>query len=136
MKTLLKIFGIILLIGFIATIFEDGSTSTNTNNVQKSNKKKTEQSFKHPSQSVLDAIQKSLDVNGEERWANWKVGYNKDEKNIYIQVAADPIANSIAIKGYIGLIKDIHKEHAEAFNLVGRVYQMGDLKESCYVYGK
>ena len=136
MKTLFKIFGILLLIGFIAAIFDDGSTATNTNNVQKSNNKKKEILSKHPSQSVLDAIQKSLDVNGEDRWANWKVGYNKDEKNIYIQVAADPIANSIAIKGYIGLIKDIHQDYAKEFNLVGRVYQMGDLKESCYVYGK
>ena len=40
MKTLLKIFGILLLIGFIAAIFDDGSTATNTNNVQKSNNKK------------------------------------------------------------------------------------------------
>ena len=136
MKTLLKIFGILLLIGFIASIFEDESTTPSSGDVSKSTEKKKEIVVKHPSQSVLDAIQKSLDIEGEERWANWKVGYNKDEKNIYIQVAADPRANSIAIDGYIELIKHIHKKHAKEFNLVGRVYQIGDLKESCYVYGK
>ena len=136
MKTLLKAFGILLLIGVIATVLEDESTTSSPGDVSKSTEKKKEIVVKHPSQSVLDAIQKSLDIEGEERWANWKVGYNKDEKNIYIQVAADPRANSIAIDGYIELIKHIHKKHAKKFNLVGRVYQIGDLKESCYVYGK
>ena len=83
----------------------------------------------------MDAIQKSLDLNGEDRWLNWKVGYNKDERNIYIQVAADPMANKIAMKGYIGLIKDIHKEHASRYNMVGRVFQIGKQKESCIVKG-
>lgn len=89
-----------------------------------------------PPQSTIDAIQKNLDIEGEDRWANWKVGYNKEEGNLYIQVAADPMANDIAMSGYIDLIKHIHKKHAQEYNLVGRVYQWGDLKKSCYVNGR
>ena len=139
MKKILKILGIILVLGIIATLF-DSESSTNKESetlTKKQSVSKTEkESPSHPPQSVLDAIQKSLDINGEDRWANWKVGYNNDERKIYIQVAADPMANKIAMSGYIKLIKDIHQEHASEYNMVGRVFQLGEQKESCIVKGQ
>ena len=135
MKTLLKIFGVLFLLGSLATIFNDSSTTSKTKKVNTIENKK-EKNIKQPFQSTIDVIQKNLDIEGEDRWVTWKVGYNRDEKNIYIQVAADPIANSTAINSYIDLIKHIHNKHASKFNLVGRVYQMGDLKENCFVNGK
>ena len=89
----------------------------------------------HPNQSVLDKIQDSLDENGKDRWANWKVGYNDSERNIYIQVAADPLANEVAMKGYLELIKQIHKREAIQYNMVGRVFKLGKQKFSCIVDG-
>tara|TARA_X000001388_G_C2229183_1_gene122416 strand:+ start:106 stop:507 length:402 start_codon:yes stop_codon:yes gene_type:complete len=133
MKKVLYVFLFILLIGGLANLFDVDNSTASPSKAQRTSK---EEVNRHPNQTVLDAIQKSLDSNGEDRWANWKVGYNESEKNIYIQVAADPLANEIAMKGYIELIKDIHKRHAVEYNMVGRVFQLGESKESCYVYGQ
>ena len=95
-----------------------------------------------PPQSTMDVIEEELagwggaDELFDARWANWKVGYNKDEGNLYIQVAAQPSANDIAMSGYLDIIKDIHKKYASSYNLVGRVHQWGEQKKSCYVKGR
>ena len=138
MKKLKKfgiIIGVLLVIGMIGNMFESEESQTNKTTEKKKTVSKVEKKIP-PSQDIIDAIQNSLDENGKDRWANWKVGYNEEEENIYIQVAADPSANKVAIKGYIALVKGIHERNAPNFNLVGRIYQMGDLKESFYVNGK
>ncbi len=94
-----------------------------------------------PSTQTINLIEKELsrwgdsDDASEARWPNYKVGYNKTEGNLYIQVAAQPLANDIAMNGYINIIKDIHSKYAKEYNLVGRVYQMGEQKKTCYVNG-
>ena len=73
-----------------------------------------------PPQSTMDVIEEELAGWGgaddlfDARWANWKVGYNKDEGNLYIQVAAQPSANDIAM---IGLVQT--NQHVRVSLLMG-----------------
>ena len=87
-----------------------------------------------PSQAQIDAIQRSLDIEGEDRWANWKA--TNTEGVVNIRVAADPIANAIAISGYIDLIAGIHQEHAPKSDCWIRISQWSELKKSKYIKGK
>ena len=87
-----------------------------------------------PSQSQIDAIQRSLDIEGEDRWANWKATNYKNE--VMIRVATDPRANDIAISGYVDLIAGIHQKHAPKSNCWIKILQIGETKKTKFIRGK
>ena len=83
-------------------------------------------------QSKLDAINERLDSWGDERWRNWKASYLEKDETLLIRVAADPMANEIAMNGYCNILKDLANEYAPGYSFVGSIYQYGELKKSCY----
>jgi hypothetical protein len=106
----------------------------------KSTQTKVPSTKTHLPESVIRNINLSLDVEGENRWANWKASYLPNDRTVLIRIAADPSANEIALNGYCVLIKDIVKEHANEkgysfgtdYKFVGRILQFGEVVKRCY----
>ena len=81
-----------------------------------------------PTEEQMKSIRNSMEIESEERWANWDVKYQSDDEYLFYRVAVHPFANDIAIKGYMNLIKGIHRKHAKEYDCSIRIMKMGERK--------
>ena len=89
-----------------------------------------------PTMEQISAIKKSLDYEGEDRWANWDVKYLAEDRVLLYRIALYPISNEIAMNGYIDLIKDISHKHASEYDCSIRLLKMGERVKSKWINAK
>ena len=89
-----------------------------------------------PTMEQISAIKKSLDYEGEDRWANWDVKYLAEDRVLLYRIALYDISNEIAMDGYIDLIKDISHKHAPKNDCSIRLLKMGKRVKSKWINAK
>ena len=88
-----------------------------------------------PTQAQLDAITSELNSWGEDRWHNWKVSYLRNDETILVRIAIDPMANEIAMDGYIDIVKKEIKKHARKYDATIRLLKYGEIVKYGFVRG-
>ena len=89
-----------------------------------------------PTMEQVSAIKKSLDYEGEDRWANWDVKYLAEDRVLLYRIALYEMSNEIAMDGYIDLIKDISHKHAPKIDCSIRLLKMGKRVKSKWINAK
>ena len=93
-------------------------------------------SFYAPTSEQISAIKRSLDYEGEDRWANWDVKYLAEDKVLLYRIALYGMSNEIAMDGYIDLIRDISHKHAPKSNCQIRLMKNGKRVKGKYINAK